>query len=424
MKNELENETIPSMLSDPIESPSSPSTCRDYDAASSMFQSNIQCMAYVLALKKELVLIAEMHEEESKVKEGRIAALMDIVKDQQYQIDSLQSAFDLKKCWQSLFAFHRVPADPLCFSQQHSNSAAAITMLTATVAHEMLAVNDGASPCLIRAILEKLDAMSKSLDATNATSEENFHLRTLLDQYQIKESLLDGRHRAREKELVEEVEHHRRQADDLRLQSEANLRDLIHQNERSAALQQRIRQLQSGGSVKDSSIEALGDSRFTAAMDLADLDDALDCPFPSPIRSMRPARSTESAHRCAKSRCAVFDGLVSSGVHTVSPKIDASTVRHVARLRYARGEISVPDSTLHSTSQRAAPGASSKAIKLAETPEPITPTASKAAVVSPITPPSCSPHRVSFAVPQSNSEHKMHVSRAEIEAAMREIASF
>ena len=272
-----------------------------------LFQSNVQCMAYILALKKELAGSEERHGAELALVEGRQSALLDIIAGQQARIEELKSAFDLSEAWTRLMSFHQVGASSLrgfgeatqgaeSAAASPCPAAAAMALLSAAVAQEMSDAESAAATASAttstsdpsptsgpRALVARLLDSVRSLEASvsgqlQAQGEESFQLRALLDQLLIKESLSERASQVRERRLTEELEAALMSVADLQAQCAAGLG-------REAALRERLRQAEFSHSLMSAELDDYGQrvaEVSSAALDLADLAGPVPGPGPGP----------------------------------------------------------------------------------------------------------------------------------------------
>ena len=268
-----------------------------------LFQSNVQCMAYILALKKELAGSEERHGAELALVEGRQSALLDIIAGQQARIEELKSAFDLSEAWTRLLAFHQVGASSLrgfgeatqgaeSAAASPCPAAAAMALLSAAVAQEMSDAESAAAAATTstsdpsptsgpRSLVARLLDSVRSLEASvsgqlQAQGEESFQLRALLDQLLIKESLSERASQVRERRLTEELEAALMSVADLQAQCAAGLG-------REAALRERLRQAEFSHSLMSAELDDYGQrvaEVSSAALDLADLAGPVPVPGP------------------------------------------------------------------------------------------------------------------------------------------------
>lgn len=310
------------------------------DVSSTLFQSNMQSIAYVLALKRELASSAARYDEENEKRDAREACLHDIITDQQERIEQLKSAVALKELWARVLSFqqvgtHSLPGydTPTTSSESvpvhdHGHAASAMTFVSAAVAKEMDAVAPGSAIALL---LERVRAMSPALDGLMTTlSEENFQLRALLDDRSIAASL----DKARVVKLREEAERARLEVEDMRAVAVEHGHLVQRQQAEMAALQRRIRQLEFNGECLQSE---LSDSKLSSPLDLAELEGAPrrdhDVHDTLVTPSMRPSVPSATPPN--------FVGLATphaSPIPVLSLSVSSSMQRHVQRQQYARGE--------------------------------------------------------------------------------------
>ena len=345
------------------------------DVSSTLFQSNMQSIAYVLALKRELASSAARHDEENEKRDAREACLHDIITDQQERIEQLKSAVALKELWARVLSFQQVgtyslPAydasTPHGENNQHNHdqchAACALTFVSATVAKEMDAAVPGSAMALL---LERVRAMSPALDGVMTTlSEENFQLRALLDDRSIAASL----DKARVVKLREEAERARLEAEEMRAVAVEHGQLVQRQQAEMAALQRRIRQLEFNGECLQSE---LSDSKLSSPLDLAELEEA-----PRLCHDVHIGLTTPSTRPCIPTATPPnFSGIATphaSPIPVLSQSLTSSTKRHVQRQQYARGERddpAQPAKQSHSHSHFHASGSGSGSSKALTTPD-------------------------------------------------------
>jgi len=300
------------------------------DAASSMFQSNIQCMAYILALKRELASLSSRHEEELALAQGRIEALMEILTSQQDRLEHLKSALSLKELWTRLLAFHSVGSSSLqgwneievegqVVTEEQSHAATALSLLSVAVVQEVETGTDS----LVLQLLSKVQKMETTIEAElKAQGEEIFQLRAVLDEKVIRDSLDERASRSRERRLKEELERARLEAEDL------GARAVRAEQEREAAEQAREKAEQRARELEERLAAALEHQSNTAPLALSDLDSPTYPPSSSPSPSPSP-----SPHAI---------GAVQPTTQPPAQAVDLSVMKHVMRQRYARGEVVFP----------------------------------------------------------------------------------
>ena len=151
------------------------------DVPSALFQSNMQSIAYVLALRREILLLQDKHAAEMTTRDTRISCLTDIIQDQQERLEHLKSAVSLKDVWARLLSYQAVDSATLQgwdeipkekgLNAEESHAAAAMTVLSAAIAREMsrrddqtLSLGDLESSTLER-ILQAIQQMQPAADS-------------------------------------------------------------------------------------------------------------------------------------------------------------------------------------------------------------------------------------------------------------------